>query len=44
LNGKQQYQQATTISDQKTAIAAWQTAPNQLEPILIYKVIGQKYI
>jgi hypothetical protein len=33
LNAKQQYQQAATVTDRKTAIAAWQTALNQLEQI-----------
>jgi hypothetical protein len=33
LNAKQQYKQAATVTDQKTAIAAWQTALNQLKQI-----------
>lgn len=33
LNAKQQYQQATTITDKKTAIATWRTALDNLEQI-----------
>ncbi|WP_413199606.1 hypothetical protein [Nostoc piscinale] len=33
LNAKQQYQQATTITDKKSAIAAWRAALDKLEEI-----------
>ncbi|MBD2447106.1 hypothetical protein H6G76_07985 [Nostoc sp. FACHB-152] len=33
LNAKQQYQQATTVTDKKTAIATWRTALDKLEQI-----------
>lgn len=41
LNAKQQYQQATTVTDRKTAIAAWQTALNQLEQIPSQTLAGK---
>jgi hypothetical protein len=41
LSAKQQYQQATTVTDQKTAIAAWQTALNQLEQIPSQTLAGK---
>jgi hypothetical protein len=41
LNAKQQYQQATTVSDRKTAIATWQTALNQLEQIPSQTLAGK---
>ncbi|MFN6567506.1 hypothetical protein [Dendronalium sp. ChiSLP03b] len=33
LNAKQQYQQATTVTDKKSAIAAWRSALDKLEEI-----------
>ncbi|MDZ8186586.1 MAG: hypothetical protein RMX96_17270 [Nostoc sp. ChiSLP02] len=41
LKAKQQYQQATTATDQKTAIAAWQTALDGLEQIPSQTLAGK---
>jgi len=41
LNAKQQYQQATTITDQKLAIAAWRAALDKLEEIPSQTLAGK---
>ncbi|MCC5637872.1 hypothetical protein LC593_18920 [Nostoc sp. CHAB 5844] len=41
LNAKQQYQQATTITDKKSAIAAWRSALDKLEEIPSQTLAGK---